>query len=178
MERPLALASFDHQRPFEHALTVAGALAVFWVGYFGVVAAVYGDVSVLASEANVSPQRVGGVVGAVCVWTYFGLAFVRGSGGPVLNAVVYPLATVVVAPFIARWALFGPDLAGLADRFIGLFVFEPLVTVIITVVPGLGAFVVVLSIWAATIGEGERREWERRTLPEAFYEEFVAQDYE
>jgi hypothetical protein len=178
MERPLALVAFDGQRPLEHALTVVGALAVFWLGYFGAVAAVYGDVSVLATEASISQQRVGGVVGSVLVWTYFGLAFVRGSGGPVLNAVVYPLAIVVFAPFLARWALFGPDLAGLADRFIGLFVFEPLVTVVLAVVPGLGAFVAVLSVWAATISEGERREWERRTLPESFYEEFVAQEYE
>jgi hypothetical protein len=178
MERPLALASFDEQSRVAHALTVAVAVVVFWLGYFGSVVAVYGDVSVLAAETSIEHQRVGGIAGSVCVWAYFALAFVRGSGGPLLNTLVYPLAIVLFAPFVGRWLLFGPDLSGLADRFVGLFVVEPLVTTVIVVVPGIGTFATLLALWAAVLDEGDRRKWERRYLSDEFYEEFVAPDYE
>lgn len=178
MERPLGLSSFDEQSRLAHVLTIAVAVVVFWLGYFGAVAAVYGDISVLAPETSVEQQRVGGVVGSVCVWAYFALAFVRGYGGPVLNALAYPIVIVVLGPFVGRWALFGPDLSGLVSRFVGLFVFEPLVTTLITIVPGIGTFVTLLTLWASVIDESDRREWERRHLSDEFYEEFVAQEYE
>ncbi|WP_114577037.1 hypothetical protein [Saliphagus sp. LR7] len=176
MERPLGLASFDRQRRSVHALTVAVAVVVFWFGYFGSVAAVYGTVSVLAPEASIAEQRVGGIVGSVFVWTYFALAFVRGYGGPVLDAVVYPFAIVALAPFSGRWLLFGPDISGLFSRFVGWVVVEPLLTTLLAVVPGIGTFVAVLSIWGAAIGDADRRDWERRHLPAEFYDEFVARD--
>lgn len=178
MERPLGLASFDRQPRSVHALTVAVAVVVFWLGYFGSVAAVYGDVSVLAPETSIAQQRVGGIAGSVLVWTYFALAFIRGYGGPVLDAVVYPFAIVAFAPFAGRWLLFGPDVPGLFSRFVGLVVVEPLVTTLIAVVPGIGTFVVVLSIWGAAIDDADRRDWERRHLPAEFYAAFVARDRE
>ncbi len=178
MDRPPALDGFADQRPLEHAATVAVALVVFWAGYFGAVAVGYGDLSVLAGETNISAQRVGGMAGSILVWTYFGLAFVRGSGGPLLNAVVYPLAIVALAPFASRWALFGVDTGAFVSRFVGVFVLEPLVTFAVAVVPGIGAFVTLLAIWGASIDDDERRAWEDRHLSEPFYEAFVAQDRE
>lgn len=178
MERPLGLASFVQQSRLEHALTVAGAVAVFWFAYFGAVGAVYGELSVLAPATSVEHQRVGGIVGSIAAWTYFGIAFVRGYGGPVLNALAYPLPIVLLAPFLGRWLLFGPDPAGLADRFVGVFVLEPLVTAALIVLPGLGAFVTVLTAWAAVLDDEDRRAWERRHLPAAFHDEFVARDRE
>lgn len=108
------------------------------------------------------------------VYPYF--AFVRGYGGPVLNAVVYPFAIVAFVPFVGRWLLFGPDIPGLFSRFVGLVVVEPLIATLIAVVPGIGAFVAVLAIWEAAIGDSDRRDWERRHLPAEFYAEFVAGD--
>ncbi|MFC4436727.1 MULTISPECIES: hypothetical protein [Natrialbaceae] len=178
MERPLGLASFDDRSRFAHALTVAVAVVVFWFGYFGAVAAAYGDLSVLAPETSIEQQRVGGVVGSVCVWTYFALAFVRGYGGPALNALAYPLVIVLLAPFVGRWALFGPDFPGLTARFVGLLVVEPLLTTVLVIVPGIGSFVTLLALWASMTDESDRRAWERRHLSDEFHEEFVGRDYE
>ena len=173
MDRPLALAGFETQSRAAHVATVAGAVAVFLAGYVGAVAAVYGDVSVLALEANVDAQRVGGVAGSVLVWAYFALAFVRGYGSPVGNAVVYSLAIVLVVPFLARWAVFGPDVPGLIDRFVGILLLEPLVTTVLVVLPGLGTATTILFVWATLLDDDERREWERTHLPPAFREEYV-----
>lgn len=52
MERSSGLASFDYQRWSVHALIVVGVV-VFCLGYFGSVAAVYGTLSVLASETSI-----------------------------------------------------------------------------------------------------------------------------
>lgn len=176
MARPLGLESFANQSRLQHALTVAGALVVFWLGYFGGVWAVYGDLSALALESNIAAQRIGGAAGGAVVWTYFSVAFVRGYGGPILNTLAYPLAIVIVAPFPARWLLFGPDIGGLVDRFVGLLVFEPLLTTVIAAVPGLGACAIVLTIWASGLEDERRHEWERRHLSKAFYNEFVESD--
>lgn len=178
MNVPLGLAAFDHQSRLAHALTVVVGLLVFLVGYFGAVAAVYGDVSALGLETSVAQQRVGGAVGGILLWSYFALAFVRGYGGPALDAAAYPLAIAAVSPHVARWALFGIDPGAVVSRFVGLFVLEPLATTLLTVVPGASAFALWLALWAATVDEADRREWERYHLPDAFYEEFVAQDYE
>ena len=173
MNRPLGLDPFVTQSRLAHALTVMGGVVVCLLAYFVAVAAVYGDLSVLALEANVDAQRVGGMAAGVATWTYFAAAFVRGYGGPVLNSLPYPLAIVVLAPFPARWALFGPDVSGLISRFVGLFVFEPIVTTALVVVPGLGVFVLILTAWASFIGEETRKQWEQRHLTPAFYEAFV-----
>ncbi len=175
MNRPLGLASFTTQSRLQHAVTVVGALVVFWIGYFGGLWAVYGDISAVALETSITEQRVGGITGSIAVWTYFSIAFVRGYGGPVLNTLAYPLAIVIIAPLLARWALFGPDVSGLVDRFIGVFVFEPLITTVIVAVPGLGACMTVLTVWATVLEDARRHEWEREHLSEAFYDEFVDQ---
>ncbi|MFU8869449.1 hypothetical protein, partial [Natronococcus sp.] len=133
MERPPALDGFADQHPLEHAATVVAALGVFWIGYFGAVVVGYGDVSILAVETHITAQRVGGMAGSILVWTFFGFAFVRGSGGPLLNAVVYPLAIVAFAPFVGRWALFGIDTGAVVSRFVGLFVLEPFFTLALAV---------------------------------------------
>ncbi|GAB7018174.1 hypothetical protein [Halostagnicola bangensis] len=175
MNRPLGLESFTTQSRLQHALTVAGAVVVFWIGYFGGVWAVYGDPSVVALETNITEQRVGAIAGSIAVWTYLSLAFVRGYGGPVLNTLAYPLVIVIVAPFPARWVLFGPDISGLVDRFVGLFVFEPLVTTVIVAVPGLGACLIVLTVWASVLEDEHRHQWQREHLSAEFYDEFVDQ---
>ncbi|UTF54399.1 hypothetical protein [Natronosalvus rutilus] len=173
MNRPLGLDPFATQSRRAHALTVLGGIAVCLLAYFGAVAAVYGDLSVLTLESNIGAQRVGGAVAGVAVWTYFSLAFVRGYGGPVLNVLPYPVAVVVLAPFPARWLLFGPDVSGLRSRFVGFFVFEPLITTGIAVLPGLAACTVVLTAWASLIGDEARERWERRHLTREFYDAFV-----
>ncbi|WP_440766038.1 hypothetical protein [Natronorubrum sp. DTA7] len=177
MERPLGLSSFAAQSRGQHALTVVGGLALCLAVYFGTVAAVFGNLDALATEASITEQRVGGAVASVAVWTYFGLAFVRGYGGPVLN-LVYPIAIVVAAPFVARWVLFGPDVSGLVSRFVGLVLVEPLATTLLVVVPGVAAFLAVLTVWSTSIAEERRREWERQHLPAEFYDAFVAEAYE
>lgn len=178
MQRPLGLASFDHQSRLIHVLTALGGVVVFWLAYAGAVVAVYGDLSVVGPETAIGEQRVGALAGGVAVWTYFGLAFVRAKGGPVLDALVYPFAIVAGVSHGGRWLLFGFDAGDAFDRFIGILVFEPLLTTAVAVIPGLGAFVTILTIWAWLIGEEDRREWERCHLTEAFYREYVAQEYD
>lgn len=173
MNRPLGFDPFATQSRRVHALTVLGGIAVCLLAYFGAVAAVYGDLTVLALESNIGAQRVGGAAAGVAVWTYFSLAFVRGYGGPVLNVLPYPIAIVVLAPFPARWLLFGPDVSGLRSRFVGFFVFEPLITTAVAVLPGLAACTVVLTVWASLIGDETRERWERRHLTSEFYDAFV-----
>ncbi len=173
MQRPLGLAPFDNQTRLEHALTVCGGVAVCLLAYFATVWVVYGDLSVVALEEAVTPQRVGGVAAAVAVWAYFGVAFIKGYGGPVLNTIVYPLPIAVLGPFPARWLLFGPDLSGLQSRFVGLFIFEPVLTTGLLAFVGLSVFSTILMVWAAVIGDDAREQWEREQLTAEFYEEFV-----
>lgn len=176
MERPLGAAPFATQSRRQHALTVIGGVLVCWLAYFGAVALVYDSLSVLALETAIEPQRVGTTAAGIAVWGYFGLAFVRGYGGPVLNAIPYPLAILTLAPFPARWLLFGPDVSGLISRFVGWFVIEPMITVAHGVLPGFGLFVLILTVWASVIGEDARENWERTHLSRAFYDEFVDVD--
>ncbi len=157
----------------DQVLVVLGGVLACWIGYFGAVALVYGDVSALvAGEETTDPRRVAAIGSGIVCWGYYGLAFVRARGGPVLNATIYPPITLVLAPIPARWLTFGPDPWGLVSGLFS-FSFEPLVLLALTIGPGLGGFVTILLIWSATIDPDERREWERRHLTAAFYDEFV-----
>ncbi|MCH7661655.1 MAG: hypothetical protein IH933_14105, partial [Euryarchaeota archaeon] len=43
-------------------------------------------------------------------------------------------------------------------------------------VPGLGACMIVLTVWATVLEDECRHEWEREHLSEAFYDEFVERE--
>lgn len=176
MERPRGLDGFANQSRVAHLATVVGGIIVCLVCYFGAVYLVYADVSILASEAEIAPQRIGGVAAGIGVWTYFGLAFVRGYGGPMLNTIPYPVFITLVTPFPARWALFGPDFVGLRDRFVGLLIVEPMVTALLVVVPGFGVYVTILALWAWRIDEETRREWMETHLTPRFYDAYADGD--
>lgn len=151
----------------DQAVTVAGGAVACLVGYLGVALAV-GDLSALADGGG--SRRLAAAGAGVACWGYYGLAFVRARGGPVLDAVLYPLVTVGVVPRLYRWVAFGPDAGGLLAWSLSL---EPLVLTAYAVVPGLGAFVAVLAVWGARLDEDERRAWERRHLTPAFREAFL-----
>lgn len=173
MGRPSSLDAFASQTRVQHLATVVGGMLVCLVAYFGAVAAVHGDLSLLANESNVTAQRTGGVVAGVAVWGYFAVAFVRGYGGPVLNTLPYPLFITLLVPFPARWTLFGPDLPGLWSRFVGLFVVEPLITALLVAVPGLTTYALILGLWASRLDEADRAAWEERHLTGRFRAKYV-----
>lgn len=172
MDRPLSLDPFASQTRLQHLATVVGGILVCLLAYFGAVWLVYGDLAVVAVEANVGEQRVGGIAAGVTVWAYFGLAFVRGYGGPVLNTLLYPFLIALVAPHPARWILFGPDVSGLRERFVGLFVVEPVITAGLIVLPGFGIYTAILIVWAGFLDEEGRNAWAKEHLTPAFYDAF------
>ena len=176
MDRPLSLEPFADQSRYQHLATVSGGIVVCLVAYFVAVFLVYSDLTILANETAITPQRVGGLVGGLAVWGYYALAFIRGYGSPVLNSTLYPLLTTLVAPFPARWILFGPDLTGLRSRFVGLWVVEPLITAVIVIMPSVGLYVTILTIWAWLLDDESREQWEQTKLTPAFYEAFVESD--
>lgn len=176
MEVPLGLAPFARQSRLEHALVVVAGAVAFAAGYLGGAALVFGT-DALAHGGDRTPLRVAGAAGSIACWGVYGLAFVRGKGGPVLNATAYPLATATLAPTALRWTLFGPNPAALRERF-GFFLFNPglFVDAAALVVPGISAFVTVLSVWGATLDEAEIEAWQRRHLRPAFYAAFVEEE--
>lgn len=163
-----ALDGFAGRTRLDRTLTVIGGVLACLAGYVGVVVLVYGDPSVLTGEGR-TPRRLAIAGASVACWGYYGLAFVRARGGPVLDALVYPLLTVGVVPTLSRWLAFGVDVG---DLFPGLSL-EPLVLVVLAVGPGVLSFGVILAVWAARLDEGARREWERRHLTQAFRAAFL-----
>jgi hypothetical protein len=168
-----ALDGFADQSRADLAVTAAGGVAALLVGYLGVAVVLTGTPT--APPADGSAGRLATAAGSVACWGYYGLAFTRGRGGPILNAVVYPLVTVGVVPTAWRWLTVGIDPSGLVGGLVS-FGFGPIVGAVVAVGPGLGCFVAVLWAWGARLGERERREWERRHLRPAFRQEFLDEE--
>ncbi len=173
MNRPLGLAPFAGESRLDCGLVAAGGVVAFAAGYLAT-ALLIGGLGVLDHGGDRTARRLAGAGGSVLCWSYFALAFTRARGGPVLNAVVYPVATAVLAPFALRWALFGPDWAGLRDR-VGFFLFRPdlLLDAAALLVPGALTFLSLLSAWGATLSDDEIDAWQREHLREEFYDAFV-----
>ncbi|SMO41973.1 hypothetical protein [Halorubrum cibi] len=179
MNLPLGLGPFADQSPRDHALVLAlGALACL-VGYVGSAALFFG-LGALDHGGSAAPRRVASVFASLACWTVYAVAFVRGRGGPVTDVLAYPIATVGVVPFAARWLAFGPAWGALRDR-IGFFLFRPdlLIDAAALVVPGIALCASLLTLWASRLGEAEVRAWQRRHLSAEFREAFVEEaDFE
>lgn len=174
MEVPLGLSGFADETPAGHALVLLGGAVAFAAGYLAAAALLFGGVAAL-DAGSATPRRLAGVFGSLACWGLFALAFVRARGGPVLDALVYPIACAALVPLALRWALFGPDVAGLLERFgFVLLPVGPLVAAAAVTLPGLVFFASLLALWSAALDESRMREWEQRHLEAEFYEEFVA----
>lgn len=173
MALPLGLEPFVDQSRTEHALVVCGGALACLVGYAGA-AAVFLGLGALDHGAPDGPRRIASVFASLACWGYYAGAFTRGKGGPVTDAVAYPLATVVVVPFAFRWTVFGPNWAGIRER-VDLFFFEPalFVDAAALVVPGLAFAAALLTAWASLLGEDGVRAWTRRHLSAEFRTAFV-----
>ena len=154
----------------QQMLTAFGGIIACLLGYAGATALVYGDLSILADEGVARRIALGGA--SVACWSYYAVTFIRGRGGPVLNALLFPLLTVGIVPTLSRGVLFGPDVTGLLGGLFSLSL-EPLVLVAFAVVPGVGWFVMILTVWSVRIDNDQRRDWERRHLTEPFRDEFL-----
>jgi len=175
MELPAALEPFVDQTPGEHAFVVLLGMVACAVGYVGTAALVF-DPSVLDHGGPDVPRWFASCVASMACWTVYSVAFVRGKGGPVTSAFVYPVATVVVVPVAVRWATFGPVWSAIRDRFSWvIFDVGLIVDGIMLVMPGLSMFMFVLSVWGSRLGEARIRDWQRRHLSAEFRDAFVEQ---
>ena len=173
MERPTALDPFVDQTPREHALVVGIGTIACAVGYVGTAVLVF-DLSVLDHGGPNLPRWIASSVASLACWAVYSAAFVRGKGGPVTSALVYPVATVLVVPVAIRWLTFGPVWSTIRDRITWVFLdVGLLVTAIVLVMPGLSMFLFVLSVWGTRLDETRIREWQRRHLSAEFREAFV-----
>lgn len=155
----------------DQVLTVLGGAVACLVGYLGAVALLNGDVSTSATG------RIPLAVASVACWGYYALAFVRARGGPVLDALLYPMLTVGVAPTVVRWLVVGPDPGGIFEQVLSLSL-DPVVTVAFAILPGIGWFGVILALWSSRLDESQRREWEQTHLTPAFRAEFLDESEE
>lgn len=176
MDRPLGLASFRKQTRAEHLAVVLLAAIACAVAYVVAAVLLFG-LGALDHGVDRTARRVAGAVASIACWSVFAVAFTRGKGGPVLNAVVYPAFTVGVVPLLVRWTVFGPNLAGIRRRF-EFALFRPglLVDAAALLGPGLLAFASILSVWGALRNEEEIRRWQREHLDPEFHDRFVEGD--
>lgn len=170
----MGLSSFAGETSRGQALLVLVGTAGFLAGYLGSAVLFFEGLETFAPGAPRRPTLIAGAFGSFGCWGVFAAGFVRGRGGPVLNAIVYPVTIVAVVPVAVRWTSFGPDIGGLIGR-IGfvLFPLEVLVSAVALVGPGVVFFASLLAVWAATLEEDRRRAWQREQLTREFYEEFV-----
>lgn len=164
-----ALDGFAGRTRRDQMLTVLGGMLACLAGYVGAAVFVAGDLSVLADG---SWGRVALAGASVACWGYYALAFVRARGGPVLDALLYPMLTVGIAPTLLRWLVVGPDPGRAVEGLVSLSL-DPIVTVAFAILPGIGWFGVILAIWSSRLDESQRREWERVNLTPAFRGAFV-----
>ena len=179
MELPTALEPFVDQSPREHALTVLVGVVACAVGYVGTALIVF-DLSVLDHGGPDIPRWIAACVASLACWTVYAVAFVRGKGGPVTSAFVYPATTVVVVPVAIRWLVFGPVWSAIRDRIAWVF-FDVgiLIDGVTLILPGVSMFMFVLSIWGGRLDEAQIREWQRRHLSAEFRDAFIEEaDFE
>ncbi|AUX08857.1 hypothetical protein AArcSl_1224 [Halalkaliarchaeum desulfuricum] len=171
---PVGLASFAGETRLGHAVLVLVGAAGFLAGYLGSAVLFFEGLETFAPGARRLPALIAGAFGSLGCWGVFAVGFVRGRGGPVLNAIVYPVPIVAVLPVAVRWTAFGPEIGALISRLgFVLFPLEVLVSALALVVPGVVFFASLLAVWAATLDEDRRRTWQREQLSREFYEEFV-----
>ncbi|MDR5672414.1 hypothetical protein AArcCO_0631 [Halalkaliarchaeum sp. AArc-CO] len=171
---PVGLSAFTGETRLGHALLVIVGAAGFVAGYLGCAVLFFEGLETFGPGAPRGPSLIAGAFGSLGCWGVFAVGFVRGRGGPVLNAVVYPVPIVAVLPVAVRWAVFGPEIGGLLDRFgFVLFPVEVLVSAAALILPGAVFFASLLAVWAAALDEDRRRAWQREQLSPEFYEEFV-----
>jgi len=173
MEVPLGLAPFAGQSRGEHAAVLAGGAVACLIGYVGAAALLFG-VGALDHGEPAGPRRVASAFASLACWGFYAAAFVRGKGGPVTDALAYPIATVMLVPFAFRWSVFGPALGAVRDR-IGFLVFRPalFLDAAALIVPGVAFGAGLLALWASALGEEAVREWQREHLPEEFRRAFA-----
>jgi len=173
MSIPIGLSPFANQSRTTHvAVLVGGALACL-IGYVGAAALLFG-VGALDHGAPDGPRRVASAAASLACWGFYAAAFVRGKGGPVTDASVYPVATVAVVPTAFRWVAFGPAWDAFRDR-IALFLFRPrlFVDAAVLVLPGIAFAAGLLSLWTALLDESAVEAWQREHLSAAFRREFI-----
>lgn len=181
MSYPVALAPFVEQTRGEHALAVLGGGILFVLTYFGAVWVAFGDPGSLQhGPDSATPRLFAGTIATACCWAYFGIAFIRGYGGPILNTVVYPVLVAAIAPVAARWVAFGPAIGEFGPRLLlpsASVLIEMALYAAVTVAAGIGAFTIVLLVWSsAFVSEDEQRAWERKHLDPAFRDAFVERE--
>lgn len=174
---PLGFAPFADESHVDQVGVVGLGVLGFLVGYLGSAVIFFDGLATVAPMAPRPPALLAGVFGSIGCWGIFALAFIRGRGGPVLNALVYPIVIVAVVPVVLRWILFGMDI----DRVLAgvEFVFFPVdafVSAGALILPGVVFFGSMLAIWSARLDSDERRAWQREQLSVEFYEAFVAEE--
>lgn len=173
-EVPVGLSPFAGETRWGHALVLLAGVLGFLAGYLGSALLFFEGIATFAPGSPRLPSLLAAAFGSLGCWGAFAAAFVRGRGGPVLNALVYPIAVVTIVPVVVRWTLFGPNLAGMLDRLgFVLFPVEVIVTALALVVPGVAFFTSLLALWASSLEEEQRRSWQREQLTREFYEEFT-----
>ncbi|WP_144923566.1 hypothetical protein [Halorubrum salsamenti] len=173
MSLPIGLAPFANQSRTAHAgVLVGGALACL-IGYVGAAALLF-EIGALDHGAPDGPRRVASAVASLACWGFYAAGFVRGRGGPVADAFVYPVGTVAVVPTAFRWVTFGPAWVAFRDR-IALFLFRPglFVDAAALILPGVAFAVGLLALWASRLDETEIEAWQREHLSTAFRREFI-----
>lgn len=173
MEIPLGLTPFAEQSRVEHAAVLLGGALACLAGYVGAAALLFG-LGALDHGGPAGARRVAAVFASLACWGFYAAAFVRGKGGPVTDALAYPIATVAVVPFAFRWAAFGPAWDAVRDR-VGFLVFRPglFVDAAALVVPGVAFAAGLLAVWASVLGEAAVEEWQRKHLTAEFRRAFV-----
>lgn len=173
-EVPVGLSSFAGETRRGHALLVLAGVVGFLVGYLGSAMLFFEGLETFAPGAPRRFTLIAGAFGSLGCWGVFAGGFVRGRGGPVLNAIVYPTSIVATVPVAVQWTAFGPDIGSLTGRLgYVLFPLEVLIAAVALIVPGVVFFGSLLALWAATLEEDRRRAWQREQLGREFYEEFV-----
>lgn len=170
----MGLSPFAGETRRGHVLVIFAGVLGFLCGYLGSALVFFDGLSTFAPGASRAPTLLAGAFGSMGCWGAFAIAFVRGRGGPVLNALVYPIPIASLLPIAVRWGAFGPDVGGIAER-IGfvLFPIEAIASASALTVPGIVFFASLLAVWAARLDEDERRAWQRKRLTREFSRAFV-----
>lgn len=170
------LEPFADQSRMGHALVVLGGVVVCLLAYVGAAALFFG-VDVLDHGASVAARGVVAAITSLGVWGYYTAAFIRGKGGPLTDVLIYPIVTMALVPVTFRWLVFGPDWAGLRERF-SFAIFRPefIVELVVHVVPGVLFCGLLLTLWASMLGEERSSAWQRRHLTPEFRAAFVEEE--
>lgn len=171
---PVGLSPFAGEPRRGHVLVILAGVLGFSCGYLGSALVFFDGLATFAPGARRVPALLAGAFGSMGCWGAFAIAFVRGRGGPVLDALVYPLPIASLLPIAVRWSAFSPDVGGIAER-IGFVLFptDVIASAVALTVPGMVFFASLLAVWAARLDEDQRRAWQRKRLTQEFSRAFV-----